>query len=85
MDTPEPTLQDVLSAIDNLRENLMLEINEMRSDLGALAQEVETLGRVTRREWDLLRRDLPPAAAAAVEKVIGPLQSDVAELKLKVG
>ena len=61
--------------------------------IDALSADLETLGRATRRGWETLRAvllaELPPAAAAAVDRALGArvrvLERDVAELKRAVG
>ena len=84
------------SMTDDERDALLLRLETKVDGLGSkvdrlesLRGEVETLGRETRREWAELRRDLPQAVVAAVERVIGPelhaLRTDVDELKRASG
>ena len=61
----EPTIQDVLDAIETLRSDLMYEIE---TRLAALAQEVEILGRDTRAIKTELLAELPPAVVEAVAR-----------------
>lgn len=73
----------------DLRRDLRARLEALRADHGerleALGSKVETLRADLETLSRVLLTDLPPAMAAAVERVFGPLRADVEELKRKVG
>ena len=93
MTDPEPTLSDVLRELRALRADNDTRFDAIDRRIDALSADLETLGRETRRGWETLRAvllaELPPAAAAAVDRALGArvrdLERDVAELKQAVG
>ena len=70
-------------------QSLQTDLNAVDAKVDAVRHEVEVLGRDTRAGWAALKRDLPRAVVAAVDRTFGAelraLREDVDELKEAAG
>ena len=88
------TLQTDINAVDAKIDEagiqtLRTDINAVDAKVDAVRHEVEVLGRDTRAGWAALKRDLPQAVVAAVDRTFGAelraLREEVDELKEAAG